>query len=266
MSCTVYIDESGDAGIGKIRSEHQAGASPYFVLAAAVMPSATQIHARSLLSKVESSIPKKWKHATELNHAQTVFFCRAAASVNMRFFAVVSKKSTLGEYSGHIERDSHKFYNKCASYLLECVGQYLKGKGLFDCDPDVVFEGRNHDFDALRRYIGKVKENPINTRAKFLGCFNPFGFVERAKNEEDLLKFADLAAHAVYQCVNKTKSNFDIPESRYVVELESRFGAVENGKVLDYGIKCIHSVEQLDLDADIKRTWQSLKANPRVSN
>lgn len=264
MKCSVYIDESGETGIGKIRSNGERGASPYFVLAAAVMPSATQIVARKLLKEVEKEIPKNWKHATDLNHRQTVFFCRAAAKVNMRFFAVVSNKSTLKDYSDQIEHNSHKFYNKCTHYLLECVGQYLKGKGLFESDPDVFFEGRNHDFDALRRYIGRIKENPLNARAEFLGCFNPFGFTERAKDEEDLLKFADLAAHAVYQCVNKNDRNFNIPESRYVVELQSRFGADEKGKVLNYGLKCIHSLEDLQLDEDVQATWKGLRAKPRI--
>ncbi|MGH1577532.1 DUF3800 domain-containing protein [Planktotalea sp.] len=264
MKCTVFIDESGETGIGKIRENGKRGASPYFVLAAAVMPSAIQIVARKLLKQVQDEIPKNWKHATDLNHRQTVFFCRAAATVNMRIFAVVSKKSTLKGYSEQIEHDSHKFYNKCTQYLLECVGQYLKGKGLFSSDPDVIFEGRNHNFDTLRRFIGSVKEKPLNPRAQFLECFNPFGFVERAKDEEDLLKFADLAAHAVYQCVNKTGNNFNIPEARYIVELQSRFGADENGKVLGYGLKCIHSLEEVDVDKDIQNTWKSLSAKPRV--
>ncbi len=116
-------------------------------------------------------------------------------------------------------------------------------KGLFDTELEVVFEGRNHNFDALRRYIGKIKDNPINERAKFLTCFNPFSFVERAKNEKDLLKYADLAAHSVFSCVNKTETNFSIPETRYLVELQSRFGADPNGRVLDYGLKCIHSID-----------------------
>lgn len=264
MKCTVFIDESGEAGIKKIRSDGKPGSSPYLVLAASVMPTATQVHARKKLNEINEVIIKSWRHATDLNHSQTVYFARSTRVLNARYFAVVSKKSTLNEYSDEIEGDAHKFYNKCVQYLLESVGQYLKGKGLFDCDPNVIFEERNHDFDALRRFIGKCKDTPLHERAKFLQCFNPFGFTERSKEEEDLLKYADLAAHAVYQCVNKTKSNFGIPEPRYLVEMQSRFGADEKGRVLDYGIKCIHSIEQMELDADVADIWRGLKAKPRI--
>lgn len=265
MACTVYIDESGDAGIRTVRSDEKPGASPYFVLAAAVMPSATKIVARQMLLTTQSRIGKSWRHATDLNHSQTVFFCRSAIELNLRFFAIVSKKSTLGSYADGIGWEPHKFYNKCTHYLLECVGRYLAAKGELQEDIDVVFEGRNHDFDALRRYIGKIKENPLHTNANHLKVFNPFGFVERAKHEDQLLKFADLAAHSVYQCVNKIPSNFDIPEPRYMNELRSRFGTDQNGKILGVGLKCIHSIDQIGLDAEIKSTWESLRGKPRAS-
>ncbi len=119
MVCKVFIDESGEAGIAKVRSDSSSGSSPYFVLAAAVMPRAVTIRAKHVLGETCEKIPKKWKHATDLNHSQTVYWARAAATVNLRFFAVVSNKSTLNEYSKMIADDPDKFYNKCAVYLLE---------------------------------------------------------------------------------------------------------------------------------------------------
>ncbi|MEY8830387.1 DUF3800 domain-containing protein [Sedimentitalea sp. XS_ASV28] len=265
MRCTVFIDESGDTGLKKVRQGTGNGASPYFVLAACVMPEATQILAKKMLKELEDTFGRHWKHATDLNHSQTVYFSRKSVELNLRFFAVVSKKATLEAYAEEISWKPHKFYNKCTQYLLERVGGYLRGKGLFDSDPDVVFEGRNHDFDALRRYVGKIKDDPQHAEAKNIQCFNPFGFVERAKHEEPLLKYADLAAHAVYQCVNKTPNNYNIPEPRYIAELQSRFGADVSGKVLGAGLKCIHSIESIKFDADVRSKIESLRAMPRVA-
>ena len=165
------------------------------------MPNAVRIQARRVLTDVENRIPKKWAHATDLTHSQTTFFARTAATVNARYFAVISRKATLGGYAQEIEWDPHKFYNKCAQYLLERVGKYLAISGIGDAEPDVIFENRNHDFDKLIRYFGKIKETPMHESALYLSKFNPFGFVTREKSEEPLLKFADLASHAVYQCV-----------------------------------------------------------------
>lgn len=260
MKCSVFIDESGDLGIKTVRSDGKPGASPYFVMAAAVMPHAATIHARSLLKEVEDTIPKKWGHATDLNHSQTVFFARRASTINARYFAVISRKATLGTYASEIEWDPHKFYNKCAHYLLECVGKYLSISGFDSEEPHVIFEDRNHDFDTLIRYIGKIKDNPQHQNALYLRNINPFSFVTRGKNEEALLKFADLASHATYQCVNKTSNNFHIPEPRYLTEISKRFGCSTEGRVLGTGIKCIHDLDSLEVDDDIKRLLLSLRA------
>jgi hypothetical protein len=116
VKCYVYIDESGDLGIKTVRGDAAFGASPYFVLAAAVMPHAATMNARKILKETEVTIPKQWKHATDLNHMQTVYFCRRSASLNARFFAVISNKATLNDYASQIAWDPHKFYNKCSHY------------------------------------------------------------------------------------------------------------------------------------------------------
>lgn len=235
-------------------------------MAAAVMPHATAIQARKLLLEVENRIPRKWGHATDLTHFQTVFFARSAAKLNIRYFAVISRKATLGEYANEISWNPHKFYNKCAHYLLECVGKYLAISGFDDDEPDVFFENRNHDFDTLIRYIGKIKETPHHENAIYLRKFNPFGFITREKKEEALLKFADLASYSVYQCVNKIEANFEIPEPRYLLEISQRFGCDIKGLVLGTGIKCIHDLDSLLPDEDIKRMFGSLRATPPRPN
>lgn len=264
MICNVYIDESGEAGISQIRNGDVPGASPYFVLAAAVMPAAVTINARKVLREVEAKIVKKWRHATELNHAQTVYWARTAATVNLRFFAVISNKATLGSYSERIEKDPDKFYNKCAVYLLERVGRYLLAKNMADEPPNIYFESRNHDYDAMRRYIGKIKNNPLHSDATYLRAINPFAITARAKDEEALLKYADLASYAVYQCANKSKSNFQIPEPRYLEEISRRFGVDEKARVVGAGIKCIHTLKDLHLDTDIAQRIERMRGDPMV--
>lgn len=262
MDCTVYIDESGDTGISKVRNrELGAGSSPYFVMSAAVLPRATQIQANRILDKVEIEIKRTWKHSTDLNHSQRVFLCRAFSTLNARYFAVISNKATLSVYKDMIENAPHKFYNKCAIYLLERVGKYLLAKGI-SLAPRVIFEKRNHDYDALRRYFGKIKNNPQDSQAQWLRVFNPFSFVALPKKDERLLKVADLVANAVYQCVNKSNANFGIPEPRYVLELAARFGADERGRVEGTGLKFIHSIEQLELDREIKDALLKMRALP----
>tara|TARA_R110002012_G_scaffold79926_2_gene202996 strand:+ start:131 stop:949 length:819 start_codon:yes stop_codon:yes gene_type:complete len=261
----VFIDESGDAGISTVRQPNRPGSSEYFVMAAAVMQRATVIHAGKELSRLQLEFGKKkrWKHATELNHAQRVHLCKTLSEMNIRFFGVISRKSTLRDYAAEISWEPDKFYNKCAKYLLERVGEYLGHFGGSMLEPRIVFEKRNHNYDAMIRYLNSVKENPIYPQSKHLVSVNPFGITSRSKSEEDMLRVADAASHAIYSCVNKTPDNFGNPEPRYLRELTSRFGADESGKVLGHGLKCIHSLSELELDHDIAETITKMRAVPR---
>ncbi|WP_322895072.1 MULTISPECIES: DUF3800 domain-containing protein, partial [unclassified Yoonia] len=126
MKFNIYIDESGEAGIGKVRDGSSVGASPYFVMAAVVCQPTAEVLAKNALSDAKDKIGKKsWKHATELGHTQKVFLARELNRLPVRFFAVISRKQTLGSYKSEIKGNAHKFYNKCAQYLLESICSYL---------------------------------------------------------------------------------------------------------------------------------------------
>jgi len=263
MPYQVYIDESGDSGVNRIRSDSNPGASPYFVLAAVVVEPAGAVRAKRVVEQVRTRIGKKsWKHATELDHPATVFFCRQVAKLPIRCFATISNKATLGSYKDIIGGKPDYFYNKCLKYLLEIVCSYLSPHIGSPDDLLVILEQRNHDYDALIRYLQKVKETPNHIKAQALSTLNPFGITTRRKGEDPILEVADLVAHAVFQCTNKSKANYMIPEDRYFRELESRFAGDDMGKVLDTGLKCIHTLKQLELDPGIEGLFNQARAKP----
>lgn len=266
MTCTIYIDESGDTGVRVLRGPNKRGSSEYFTMGAVAVQPATGIAARKLLLRLQDDFKKTrpWKHATDLNHTQKLHFCRELSKLHIRYFGLISRKPTLGEYADRIDHDPHKFYNKCAKYLLEMIGGYLTSVSGKLTEPRIVFEDRNHDFDAMRRYLGKVKENPLHPKSRQLASINPFAIINESKSNEDLLRLADLVSHAIYSCVNKTPDNFEIVEPRYLEELSGRFAASTSGSVLGIGLKCIHSVEDLELDPVIQDRLVGLKATPRA--
>ncbi|HRK42783.1 MAG TPA: DUF3800 domain-containing protein [Gemmobacter sp.] len=264
MGVRVFIDESGEPGLTNVRTSDTPGASPYFVLAAVVAQRATEVNAKSVLRAFKSKITKQsWRHATQLSHAEKVYFAREAASFNARYFAVISNKATLDEYKDAIDADPQKFYNKCSKYLIELVSAYLSSFGVGADEVSIVFEARNHDYDKLIRYLARVKENPIYPHSRVLSNVNPFSITAVEKGKEDMLEFADLAAHAVYQLTNRSAANFYIPESRYFSEMSRRFAADGMGRILGHGIKCIHSLDQLDLSDEVAEMLRHKRADPR---
>ncbi|MEM9900625.1 MAG: DUF3800 domain-containing protein [Pseudomonadota bacterium] len=263
MRFSVFIDESGDIGVSRVRTSESSGSSPYFVMGAAVLQPAGCRRANSILEKAKDRIGKsKWKHATDLDHNAKVFLCRELTSANLRLFGVISNKATLKGYKEEINWDPQKFYNKCLQYLLELICSYLSRFDIGQDDISFVLEQRNHDYDRMLRYLQRVKDNPLYGQSEALTLLNPFGIVRRRKGEEQLLEVADLVSHALYQLTNKTKSNYDIPEPRYFDELQSRFGCDKRGMILGTGIKCIHSLEQLELDEDIAMRIRAARAKP----
>ena len=107
-----------------------------------------------------------------------------------------------------------------------------------------------------------MKKNPLYPQSNSLYPINPFAITKRNKNQEDLLRYADLVSHALYCCVNKTPDNFGITEPRYLKELSSRFGTDQSGEVIGRGIKPIHSLNHLKLDTEIEEALQSMRAKP----
>ncbi|ADE86764.1 DUF3800 domain-containing protein [Rhodobacter capsulatus] len=263
MPFSIYIDESGETGIAKVRSDVSPGASPYFVVGAAVFQPSSAIDARQKLSLFRDQIGKqKWKHATDLDHPEKVYLARTFSQVNARYFAVISRKQTLGDYKEKIEEDPQKFYNKCIQYLLEIVCCYLRRLGAKPDDISVILERRNHDYDAMYRFLQKVKDMPLFEASKSLEILNVFSIGTAAKGEDPLLEYADFVSHAVFQLTNLTPKNFGIPEVRYFDELSKRFAADVNGRILGVGLKCIHSLDDLKLQPEVVSLLKSARGQP----
>ncbi|WP_317056109.1 DUF3800 domain-containing protein [Roseovarius rhodophyticola] len=260
----MFIDESGDTGVSSIRSSERGGSSEYFAMGAVVMQPATMTLARKLMDQLQHDFgkQKRWKHATNLNHSQKLHFCKSLSKLHVRFFGLISYKPTLGDYAEDIDWEPDKFYNKCAKYLLERVGAYIRQIDLSLSEPRIVFEERNHNYDAMIRYMSCVKENPIYQQSKSLDVINPFGITKKSKREEDLLRVADMVSHAIYSCVNKTPENFGITEPRYLRELAPRFAANPKGHVLGTGLKPIHDIKDMALDPEILQALSGLRAKP----
>ena len=264
MKFSIYIDESGEAGISKVRDGNNKGASPYFVLGAVVCQGTSLIHARNAIIEFrKQSNRTAWKHATDLSHFEKVFLARELGRLPVRYFAVVSRKKTLSEYKTLIDDDPQKYYNKCLKYLLETICQYL---GRYTADPDDLtffLEERNHNYDKMYRYLDRVKCNPIYPQSNSLELLNPFSITTKKKGSDDVLEVADFVAHAVFQCTNRSQGNFGIPEPRYFKEISRCFAGDSKNFALGCGLKCLHSIEDIGLDLEIQKMFETLVVKPR---
>lgn len=185
---------------------------------------------------------RKSLHCCEMNHHQVAYFSRVVGQQpHLKLFAFVSKKETLGSYKSKISGDHQAqfYYNKCAQLLLEQVGSFLREKKILKDQLSIVFEERSgHDYDRLRTYLKKIIANPIDNRSIPLAQIDPLSITSMSKNNDPLLSFADLTAHAVYQAVNFTSTNYGLADQRYLRELSNKFYCNPETKCIgDFGLK-----------------------------
>ena len=264
---TLFIDESGDSGIGAVRSENTSrGASPYMTMGAALVLNESFEDIRNTLERVRIDIGKKQLHCAELNHYQKIFFIRELAAHKKRLFGVMSYKETLGGYKESIQDNSKLYYNKCAQYLLERVGWFMHDNGIPPENLDIVFEKGNFDYGKLKALLRKCQSNPQHQMTGKLKHIKVSNISVKTKSEEPLLAMADLVAHALYKCVDKQDKNHFIAEPRYLRELSNRFfGNPETQSVSGAGLYLVHNLKDLNLDPDVEEVISAMVAEPRSS-
>ena len=117
----------------------------------------------------------------------------------------------------------------------------------------------NFDYKKLRNFIRRCQENPIRERIKLLNYIDPDNIQEKPKADEPLLQMADLVAHSLYKCVDKSNASFHLTEPRYLLEIKGcLFRDKQTQKVIGKGVKPIYSLKDLKLDEDILSALNSL--------
>uniref|UniRef100_UPI0025EF7139 DUF3800 domain-containing protein n=1 Tax=uncultured Nitratireductor sp. TaxID=520953 RepID=UPI0025EF7139 len=192
-------------------------------------------------------------HCASLNHNQIVKFEKTVSNLELTLFGVISRKETLRDYKYSISNDSGKYYNKCSQYLMERIGFFARMRGISPEDIDIVFEEANLNYSRMRTFLKACQRKPLIKFTENLSYINIDRISTKNKSEESLLQIADLVAHALYRCVDKSKGNYGISEIRYLRELSGKFFASHNTKkVCDAGLYCVHSVRDLNVDDETR--------------
>lgn len=260
---TLFIDESGEAGIEKIRSASSRGASPYMTFGASLIQNESRKSIEEALQNIRSDIGKKTLHCSHLNHYQLLHFAREITRQKMRLFGLISRKETLGKYRSDIANDSNMYYNKCTQYLLERVGYFMECQKIAPENLEIIFEKANQNYRSMLNLLEKCQSNPLHKNTRLLKNIDLTKIKVKSKSEEPLLQLADLVSHALYRCVDKAENNHNITESRYLRELSPIFfGNPDTNMIEGAGLYCVHSINDLNLDLDVKENIKNMRSPP----
>ncbi len=245
MSYRFFIDESGDEGIDS-SNQFQ---SKHFILGAFL------IHENNI-PRVEQSLKadedylNRQIHFCEMKHESKVFFTKKLSTLPLHFFGLISDKKGLerGNYREQIQGHKGRFYNKNVKYLLEKVGKFCQETGLRVTS--ITFDKiNNKDYVQLQRYLWKINENPLHSNARFLQHLDLNSIYAKAKNEEPLLKIADVVSNSIYRAC--TPDRHGNTEHRYLDILRHNFHCDMYGKIMHHGIQEVpRGFSQLNLEKE----------------
>jgi len=260
---TLFVDESGDSGLTRVNGIEAHGATTYMTMGGVLIPDSHFLHVNKGILKIENTIGRAM-HCNELNHMQKRLCALEMSKHQILCFGVISDKRTLQGYREDISRDNALYYNKCAQYLLECLGHFMTRYDIPRDDVNIVFERANYNYSALRNLIRKCQETPFRGQSKTLKKINIDQIFNEPKNEEPLLKFADVVAHALYKTVQRGPRDYGLSEFSYIEHLAGKFYSHDrSGKVVNYGIKPIHNLSELNLDEYALDKFKAMVTVPR---
>ena len=246
MNYTFYVDESGQTGIKKIRTETTGGASRYLTLGGVLVPDKHKGELTELVRWLAKEFSKPSLHCSKLNHNQIVRFAQELAKVQVKLFGVISLKTTLGSYAADINHSDKAYYNKNAQYLLERLAHFLQLNNIDENAISIVFEEGNFDYRKLKSLIGSCIQTPKKPATRRLrGRINPSSIKAIPKDGDPLLQLADLTAHALFRLVDDSPSTFGTKEVRYTQELRKKFFSdPDSREVLSVLVCCpVHKLE-----------------------
>ncbi len=247
---TLYIDESGDAGINKVRTKIAGGASPYMTMGGVLVPDREAETIKRHLNEFRKEITKKPDlHCKNLKHEQKVRFSKFLNDQKVLCFGVISLKSTLGGYKEDIEGNSSYYYNKCAQYLLERLGIFLSIHNVPNENINIIFEEGNFDYNKLKGLIATCQKSPIHPNTRYLSMIDVNSIDKKEKNEEPLLQLSDLVAHSLYRAVYG--GEYSVYEPRYLKCIKNKFFKKSEEKIIGNGIYAVHSIDDLGLPEEI---------------
>jgi hypothetical protein len=259
-SHVVYIDEAGDEGFGKLRTDKSGGQSRWLLLGAAIVRNADDLFLPAWRDQILERFPEKKQrdlHFRNLNHAQKVVVCQEIAQRRIAGCVTLSNKTTIpGSKWAELFKRPGQLYNFLVRWLLERVTNFcatdakdLKMKGRVK----VVFSRRGGtDYQAMNEYMclmrdGREKLPPAGSID--WAVFSPVDIVVEVHSKWAGLQIADAITSAFFNAVEP--NGYGNLETRYANGLRNTM-IKRSGSALGFGVTPVPSLQKCQPNAEQK--------------
>jgi len=268
LECTAYVDEAGDEGLGKLRTQGNSGQSHWLAIGACLVRHEHDLSLPRWRNEILAKIGKanrQYLHFRDLSHDQKVVACQHLASKRFGASVVISNKGTLLDHDKlPIFKKRGYLYNYMIRYLLEritqvCVKAAEKEKH-GNAKLKVIFSRRGGtDYQSMKEYLLLIKEGRElikHGRSAYWDVLD----IESIKVENHSkwagLQIADVVTSAVFCAVEP--NYYGNCEPRYALELADRFGT-NNNHIIDNGITPIPPLSKNPLNQQQREFFQEVQ-------
>jgi Protein of unknown function (DUF3800) len=159
---TVYIDEAGDEGFGKLAAGPKGGQSRWFVLGACIVAHENDVKLPHFRDAILARFPNRKTrdlHFRELKHEQKIVACQEIAKIPVGICVALSHKITIpGSKHESIFKQKGYLYNYLVRWVLErvtaaCAQKDRNGK------IRIVFSRRGGtDYNVMKDYLAMMRD------------------------------------------------------------------------------------------------------------
>lgn len=230
----IYIDEAGDEGFGKLKSESRGGQSQWLLLGAIIVAKENDRHLPKWRNEILERFPHQRRrdlHFNKLKHDQRVVACQNLSDKPFGACVVCSDKITIHDIrSAAYEKYKEKghLYNYLVRLLLERVTNICAMKSRLtgnSCKVHITFSKRGGtDYGVMRDYLflmrdGREKITPA--RSIKWDVLNPEDIRVEDHSKRAGLQLADVVTSATYSAFEP--NTYGNTEDRYIRLLKQRY-------------------------------------------
>lgn len=217
--CTVYIDESGDLGIGV--------GTQWFVLTAVIVLKQDEKNIRTTMEHIRTFVNVKEIHIRKIKEfSKRAYVTKALSGEKFVYMNVIVDTQ---KFDKEKIPSADIAYNYICKYLLQRVSWYLSANHL-TCDVVLSARGTSRDGDLIRYIKEKLLPYPSNGINQEL--FN--SITAKTSASWDLLQLADVCATTMFLAYEINGFGFCTP--CYSLSLKDHLYR-SNGRIESYGIK-----------------------------
>ena len=253
---TVYIDEAGDEGFGKLSAGPVGGQSKWLLLGACIVSRENDLKMPAWRDAILSKFPKRQTrelHFRNLKHEQKIVVCQEIATLPVGACVTLSHKMTLpGSQWDKTFQQKGYLYNYLLRWLLERVTEICKrDAGDATCSVKVVFSRRgNTDYQIMKNYMTLMRDGREvmpQMRTIAWDVLDIDRIVVENHSKWAGLQIADCITSAFFNAVEpNVYGNY---ESSYAKLLKPRMIKTAFGRFLNCGITPVPGINKCGADS-----------------